>query len=157
MPRVFDRILDKVVFAQAYDWFASVLHEAQSLISQIKDPQLNYILAQAYLGASGPLKAALLIDLAKAFERVNLDWLQLLLIRYRAPKWLIQYVLWTTSSRVTIPKITNKLAPPIIPTVGLDMGRACSVLLFCLAIDPLVRQLNRLKLPVLRAYMDDTR
>ena len=38
MPRVFDRILDKVVFAHAFDWFASVLHGAQSLISQIKDP-----------------------------------------------------------------------------------------------------------------------
>jgi hypothetical protein len=32
MPRVFDRLLDKVVFAHAYDWFASVLHKAQSLI-----------------------------------------------------------------------------------------------------------------------------
>ena len=79
---------------------------------KIKDPQLNYILAQAYLSSAGPLKAALLIDLAKAFERVNLDWLHLLLTQYGAPKWLINYFSCTTSSRVTIPKITNRLAPP---------------------------------------------
>ena len=32
MPRVFDRLIDKVVFAQAFDWFASVLHSYQILI-----------------------------------------------------------------------------------------------------------------------------
>ena len=155
MPRVFDRLIDKVVFAHSFDWFASVLRGAQSLVGLVKDPQFNYLLAQTFLSERGPLKSALLIDLAKAFERVNVFWLMHLLQQYGAPGWLRKYFAWVFTKRTTVPKILNHLASPLVPTVGLDMGRACSVLLFCLSIDPLVRQVNTLQLPVLRAYMDD--
>ena len=50
----------------------------------------------------------------------------------------------------------NHLSPAFHPTVGLDMGRACSVLLFCLSVDPLYRKISALSLPIQRAYMDDT-
>jgi hypothetical protein len=135
-PRVFDRLIDKVVFAHAFDWFATVLHCSQSLISQTKDPQFNYLLAQTFLAEKGPLKTTLLVDLAKAFERVDTRWLLFLLRHYGAPQWLQAYCRWVFRNRVTVPKVLNHLAPPIEPTVGLDMGRACSVLLFCLTIDP---------------------
>ena len=97
---------------------------------KIKDPQLNYLLAQTFLAANGPLKAALLIDLAKAFERVNINWLLFLLEQYGAPRWLLNYCSWVFRDRVTVPKVLCHLASPIKPCVGLDMGRACSVLLF---------------------------
>ena len=48
------------------------------------------------------------------------------------------------------------LAGPILPHVGLDMGRACSVLLFCLSIDPLFYSIHSQSLAVQKAYMDDT-
>jgi hypothetical protein len=67
------------VFAHAFDWFAAVLHCSQSLISQTKDPQFNYVLAQTFLAERGPLKTTLLVDLAKAFERVDTKWLLFLL------------------------------------------------------------------------------
>ena len=156
MPLVYDRLMDKVVFASAFPWFASKLHPAQSLISQIKEPQYNYLEAQTFLQQASGLSAALLVDLAKAFERVNVQWLLRLLQHYNAPRWLIKYVHWTLSNRVTTPKIRGHLTEPLIPLVGLDMGRACSVLLFCLSIDPMIRLLSKPTLSVLRAYMDDT-
>ena len=156
MPRVFDRLLDKVVFAKTYQWFEKALHPAQSLISVIKDPQFNYLEAQRYLLRPGPLKSCLLVDLAKAFERVNFEWLLTLLQFYNAPDWLQTYREWTYAGRSTVAKIKNTLTSAVAPLVGLDMGRACSVLFFCLTIDPLIRRHNSLSLQVLRAYMDDT-
>jgi len=97
-----------------------------------------------------------LIDLSKAFERVNLSWLLFLLRRYHAPVWLCNYFSWTFSRRTTVSKITGRLVSQFEPLVGLDMGRACSVLLFCLSVDPMFWSLRCHKLSVQRAYMDDT-
>ena len=132
MPRVFDRLIDKVVFAHSYDWFASVLHGAQSLVGLIKDPQFNYLLVQTYLSEKGPLKSALLIDLAKAFERVNTQWLMHLLQRYGAPVWLQKYFSWVFTGRTTVPKILNHPASlSFDPHCGTGYGQSllCASLL----------------------------
>ena len=49
-------------------------------------------MAQTQLFKNGPLQVALLIDLAKAFERVDVGWLALLLDSYGAPDCLQNYV-----------------------------------------------------------------
>ena len=157
MPLVYDRILDKAVFKSAFSWFASVLHPCQSLVDVIKDAQFNFCEAQKLLKKHATqLAATLLVDLSKASERVNLSWLEFLLKWYQAPEWLQCYFTWTWSLRTTTTKISNRLVNSFSPLVGLDMGRACSVLLFCLSIDPLFWRLHSLNLPVQRAYMDDT-
>jgi len=157
MPLVYDRIMDKVVFKAAFSWFSQVLHPSQSLVDVIKEAQYNFCEAQRLLRAHvNRLAATLLIDLSKAFERVNLNWLLFLLRRYRAPEWLYNYFAWTFSSRTTISKITGCLVSRFEPLVGLDMGRACSVLLFCLSVDPMFWSLHCHHLTVQRAYMDDT-
>ena len=117
LPRAFDRLLDKVVFAHTFDWFFSLLRGTQSLISQIKDTPAKLHSCAIYLAGKEPLKSALLIDLVAAFERVNLSWLQHILARYGALLWLrnYSYVSWTKQKRTTVPKILNHLAPPIIP------------------------------------------
>jgi hypothetical protein len=144
------------MLASTFEWFATSLHPSQSLLSIIKEPQYNYLEVQKFIQRAKSLSAALLVDLAKAFERVNIPWLLRLLHHYHAPKWLIAYFSWTLSKRTTTPKIRGHLTASLIPVVGLDMGRACSVLLFCLSIDPLLRRLHILCLKVQRAYMDDT-
>ena len=156
MPQVYDRIIDKVMFAFLFTWFSSVLHPSQSLLSIIKEPQFNFFEAQKFLNSAEEFAATLLIDLSKAFERVNLKWLTYLLQRYNAPAFVQRYFEWTFSNRVSIAKVAGHLTEPIKPVVGLDMGRACSVLLFCLSIDPLFWHIHSLRLQVQRAYMDDT-
>ncbi len=72
MPLVYDRILDKVVFAHSYHWFASVLHPAQSLTSIIKEAQFNFCEAQALLLKQAQhTSSILLIDLSKALRGCN--------------------------------------------------------------------------------------
>ena len=156
MPLVFDRLIDKTVFAVITPWFKAMLHHSQSLISELKDAQFNYLCAQQHLKHGNARPLALLIDLAKAFERVDLSWLCHLLAHYNAPLWFQKYCKWTWHARSTTTKVMNHLSPAFHPTVGLDMGRACSVLLFCLSVDPLYRKISALSLPIQRAYMDDT-
>ena len=70
MPLVYDRLMDKVIFASTFEWFAAELHSSQSLLSIIKEPQFNYLEAQKFLQKASTLSAVLLVDLAKAFEVV---------------------------------------------------------------------------------------
>ena len=126
----------------------SLLSQARQSIDRMEQ-SLSSVLG---VGVADLIVSGLKLDLADFVDIL----LKPLLKQYGAPHCLFNYWTWVFKDRTTVPKIPNHLAWPVTPRVGLDMGRACSVLLFCLSVDPLVRQVNALQLPILRAYMDDT-
>ena len=97
------------------------------------------------------------MDLMKAFEKIESTWIISVLLALNTPTWFVNYTKWVLmKGRTSTPRITGQLLPPLQMQRGVDMGRACSVLLFCCAIDPFLRKLQVLDLQVKRAYMDDT-
>ena len=68
MPLVYDRLMDKVMLASTFEWFATSLHPSQSLLSIIKEPEYNYLEVQKFIQRAKSLSAALLVDLTKAIQ-----------------------------------------------------------------------------------------
>ena len=93
---------------------------------------------------------------AKAFERVNPWWVLQCLAARAAPAWIKAYVIHLMFGRRTQHKVQGFLLEPISIHQGLAMGRATSVVLFCLALDPLIWALHDISSFIrLTAYMDD--
>ncbi len=59
-----------------------------------------------------------------------------------APAWLLAYVHYVLFGRTVIPKIHGKFMLGLQVQVGVDLGSAMSPLLFCPAMDVLVRYLD---------------
>ena len=90
---------------------------------------------QALLDSDVPT-AALLVDLSKAFERVNPYWILYILQMRGAPTWVCNYAKYVLlQGRLLLPRAVH---------LGLDMGRSFSVFLFCLAMDPIYHYLNKI-------------
>ena len=102
---------------------------------RIIDSAVYAILAEAF-------KESLLTDFAKAFERVNPWWIFECLAARSAPAWVKAYVIHLIFGRRTQHKVQGCLLSPITIHQGLAMGKAMSVVLFCLALDPLVGALH---------------
>ena len=157
MPVTWDRLIDHAVYSRILPFFETHLDNSQSLISRFKDPQHNYLRALELMenGTTAKPSFVLLMDLMKAFEKVEVPWVLSVLQRLQVPSWFLKYTTWVLhKDRTSTPRIRSTMLSPINITRGLDMGRACSVLLFCAAIDPYVSRLEALDLK--RAYMDDT-
>ena len=100
---------------------------------------------------------ALFLDLAKAFERINPNWILSILYLVQAPMWVINVFRRLLHGRYIQHKIQGYLMPPRLVYSGVDMGRSSSVFLFCLAMDPILVALN--SIPTVRlvsGYIDDT-
>ena len=98
----------------------------------------------------------MLSDFAKAFERVNPWWVLQCLAARAAPAWIKAYVIHLMFGRRTQHKVQGFLLEPISIHQGLAMGRATSVVLFCLALDPLIWALHDISSFIrLTAYVDD--
>ena len=82
------------------------------------------------------LHSVLLSDLAKAFERVNPHWIMHVLVARATPYWILAYCRHILFGRKVLHKIKSHFRPPLAIHNGVDMGRAFSVLLFCVAMDP---------------------
>ena len=121
-----------------------------------KEPQKAVSCIQKILDGD-TAATALLADLSKAFERVNPYWiLELLRIR-RAPRWLYAYAKFVLFHRRVSHKVQGRLLPSRTVRQGVDMGRSFSVYLFCLAMDPLFTDLNRIPGVIsVQGYIDDT-
>ena len=157
MPVTWDRLIDQAVYAAILPFFESKLDHAQSLISKFKDPQHNYLAALKLLESATPTNKTyvMLMDLMKAFEKIETAWILTVLSAIDAPEWFISYTKWVLhKDRNATPRIKQTLLQPLNLKRGIDMGRACSVLLFCCAIDPFISLMP--KIEVKRAYMDDT-
>ena len=95
------------------------------MLNNFREPQKAVLSIQQDLDGDGP-KAALFIDMAKAFEKVNPHWATDVMLARGCPVWLVQ------------------LLPLRIIRQGVDMGRAFSVFMFCLAMDPVYWHLNKI-------------
>ena len=156
MPNTSDRVIDSAVYAVLAESLKHSLHPAQALINGFKEPQANYAAMQHYLELKKESYAVMLTDFAKAFERINPWWVLECLAARAAPAWVKAYVIHLMFGRRTQHKIQGHFLPPLMINQGLAMGRATSVVLFCLALDPLICALQNVSAFIrLTAYMDD--
>ena len=92
------------------------LDHAQSLISHFKEPQHNYLTADYIIEKSTTHKNAhvLLMDLMKAFEKIESSWIINVLTVLQTPAWFIDYTKWVLmKGRTSTPRITGQLLPPL--------------------------------------------
>ena len=106
---------------------------------------------------SDTASSAILIDLSKAFERVNPYWILRLLQIKRAPHWIVAYAKFVLFGRRVMHKVQGRLLPSRAILQGVDMRRSFSVYLFCLAMDPVFHYLNSIPgVLTVQGYVDDT-
>ena len=73
-----------------------------------------------------------------------------------APYWVLAYCRHILFGRRVLHKIRSTFCPPLALHNGVDMGRAFSVLLFCVAMDPWYHHVHKIPhVLVNRGYMDD--
>jgi hypothetical protein len=129
-------------------FFEAKLSHAQSLIGKFKDPQHNFLVAWKLIESSTPKNPTfvMLMDLMKAFEKIEASWILAVLQTLETPEWFIQYTRWVLhEQRTSTPRIKQTLLKPLNLKRGIDMGRACSVLLFCCAMDPFLALMPEIK------------
>ncbi len=156
MPNTIDRLVDGAIACHAMKHTARLMHPSQTVMSLFKEPQRAVAAIQQILD-SDTAAAAILIDLSKAFERVNPHWILRLLGIRRAPQWIVAYARFVLFGRRVTHKVQGRLLPSRAILQGVDMGRSFSVYLFCLAMDPVFHYLNRIPGVIsVQGYVDDT-
>ena len=135
MPNTSHRILDGALSSLVVAHCSQHLHPSQSMLNHFREPQKAVLSIQQELDDTGP-KAALFIDMAKAFEKVNPHWVVDVMLARGCPVWLVQYAMYLFTGRRVLHKVGGQLLPPRIIRQGVDMGRAFSVFMFCFAMDP---------------------
>ena len=155
MPNTSHRILDGALSSLVVAHCSQHLHPSQSMLNHFREPQKAVLSIQQELDDTGP-KAALFIDMAKAFEKVNPHWAVDVMLARGCPVWLVQYAMYLFTGRRVLHKVGGQLLPPRIIRQGVDMGRAFSVFMFCFAMDPVYWHLNKIPDVVnVKGYVDD--
>ena len=156
LPNTCDRLIDRAAYSQFAPTLVGYLHPAQALLNVFREPQANFLTVQHFLDQSSTPGSVLLSDLAKAFERVNPHWIMYVLFALRTPYWVIIYCRHILFGRKVLHKIGSHFRPPLPLRTGVDMGRAFSVLLFCIAMDPWYHQVHKIpRVCINTGYMDD--
>ena len=156
MPSTFERIIDGSIATVLTKAIAPLLHPSQTVLNLFREPQGAVQSIQNTLDHRLPC-AVLSLDLSKAFERVNPYWLLQILSACRAPLWVIAYTRHILLFRRCRHKVQGRLLPSRMIVTGVDMGRSFSVLLFCIAMDPILTYLNRIPgMITVQGYVDDT-
>ena len=156
MPDTLDRLMDGTTAGILFTHTRHCFHPSQTMLNHFREPQTATLAVQAALDSTSP-RAALFLDLAKAFECVNAHWILRFLFIKQAPSWVIQLAQRVFFGRSMRHKVQGRLLPPRTVHSGVDMGRSSSVFFFCLAMDPIFVYLNRIPQCVLVAgYVDDT-
>ena len=133
LPNTSDRIVDRAAHTRFCHCLTGALHPAQALLNLFREPQANYLEVQQFLDDSTSFNGVLLSDLAKAFERVNPHWIIHILAAHGVSYWILCYCRHILFGRKVLHKIGSTFRPPLSIHNGVDMGRAFSVLLFCVA------------------------
>ena len=155
MPNTCDRLVDGTIAAVVMKATCTYMHPSQVVMNCFKEPQHAVHAIQALLDSNTPV-AALLVDLSKAFERVNPYWILHILRMRNAPTWVCNYAKYILFGRLIRHKVQGRLLPPRAVHVGVDMGRSFSVFLFCLAMDPIYHYMNRIpRVLSVQGYIDD--
>ena len=156
LPNTADRLIDRAAYINFCQALMGALHPAQALLNSFREPQANYLEVQNFLDGSDDCNVVLLSDLAKAFERVNPHWIIRVLIARSSPYWVVRYCRYILFGRKVLHKIHGHFRPALPIHTGVDMGRAFSVLLFCVAMDPWYHHVHRIpRVIVNKGYMDD--
>ena len=156
LPNTCDRIVNRAAYAKFCTVLIGYLHPAQALLNLFREPQFNYLEIQNLLDNISQQSCVLLSDLAKAFERVNPHWIMHVLFIRGAPYWVLSYCRHILFGRRVLHKIRSSFRPPLALHNGVDMGRAFSVLLFCVAMDPWYHHVHKIpQVLANRGYMDD--
>ena len=156
MPSTFERVVDGTIASHLAKLVAPALHPAQVVLNEIREPQQRVHNIPAVLD-SGTAAVALSLDLSKAFERIIHWWILHVLAIRNAPYWILQYTKYILFERRAKQKVQGKLLPAKEIATGVDMGRSFSVLLFCIAMDPVLSYLNQIPGVIrVQGYVDDT-
>ena len=156
MPSTFERVIDGTIASVLTKAVAPLLHPSQTVLNVFREPQGAVQSVQTILDQSLPC-AVLSLDLSKAFERINPYWILQILAACKAPLWIITYTRHILLFRRSRHKVQGRLLPSKMIVTGVDMGRSFSVLLFCLAMDPILTYLNRIPgVLTVQGYVDDT-
>ena len=156
LPNTCDRLIDRAAYTQFAPSLVGYLHPAQALLNTFREPQANFLTVQQFLDNTDVPGSVLLSDLAKAFERVNPHWIMHVLFALRVPYWVIVYCRHILFGRKVLHKIGARFRPPLSLRTGVDMGRAFSVLLFCIAMDPWYHHVHKIpRVCINTGYMDD--
>lgn len=156
MADTFDRLQDGTVAAQLFRHTKEWFHPSQTLLNHFREPQAAVVEIQHLIDRSNE-SLALFLDLAKAFERINPNWILTILYLVQAPMWVINVFRRLLQGRFIQHKIQGYLMPPRLVLSGVDMGRSSSVFLFCLAMDPILVALNSIpRVSLVSGYIDDT-
>ena len=155
MPDTLDRLMDGAAAGILFAHTRHSFHPAQTMLNHFREPQSADLVVQAALDSVNP-RAALFLDLAKAFECVNAHRILRILFIKQAPIWVLQFAQRVFFGRSIRHKVQGRLLPPRTVHSGVDMGRSSSVFFFCLAMDPIFVYLNQIPQCVLVAgYVDD--
>ena len=156
VPSTFERVIDGSIATVMTKAIAPLLHPSQTVLNVFREPQSAVQSVQAVLDQDAPC-ACLSLDLSKAFERINPHWILQILSACKAPWWIIMYTRHILLFRRCRHKVQGKLLPSKMIVTGVDMGRSFSVLLFCVAMDPVLTYLNRIPgMLTVQGYVDDT-
>ena len=156
MPSTFERVIDGTIASVLTKAVAPLLHPSQTVLNVFREPQGAVQSVQTILDQSLPC-AVLSLDLSKAFERINPYWILQILAACKAPLWIITYTRHILLFRRSRHKVQGRLLPSKMIVTGVDMGRSFSVLLFCIAMDPILTYLNRIPgVLTVQGYVDDT-
>ena len=156
MPSTFERVIDCTATVVLVKVIAPYLHSSQTVLNEFREPQGAVWAIQDILD-SPQASLALSLDLSKAFERINPYWLLYVLRIRGAPAWAVRYARFVLFGRSIRHKVRGRLLPPRYIKTGVDMGRAFSVLLFCIGMDPILTVLNDIpRVLAVRGYIDDT-
>ena len=156
MPSTFERVIDGSIATVLTKVIAPLLHPSQTVLNIFREPQSAVQSVQTTLDQTLPC-AVLSLDLSKAFERINPYWILQILTACKAPLWIIMYTRHILLFRRCRHKVQGKLLPSRMIVTGVDMGRSFSVLLFCVAMDPVLTYLNRVPgMLTVQGYVDDT-
>src|ERR1043166_3412780 len=85
-------------------------------------------------------------DLSKAYDRVDLFFLRKAMFRLKIPTTLINFILEFFTHKTNRVITANGLSNPYKVKIGIDQGEIISPLLFCIYMDPLLCEVNKLQL-----------
>ena len=156
MPSTFERVVDGTIASVLAKIVSSLLHPSQVVLNVFREPQQGVHNIQEIIDSDANV-VTLSLDLSKAFERINPWWILHILSIRGAPYWVLQYTKYILFDRRSKQKVQGKLLPAKVILTGVDMGRSFSVLLFCIAMDPILQYLNCVPgILCVQGYVDDT-